>query len=117
MTMLAPGPAGTSMIGESNIDAAARRGYARKQREQREQREAQAKLESNANPKEKDSDTQSEKTLMAQSNMEDDKKEDTLSLASTQVGSTKRESGIRGTWDRVKGKFRYFAVCMICLVS
>lgn len=103
MTMLAPGPAGTSMIGESNIDAAARRGYARKQREQRE---AQAKLESNANPKEKDSDTQSEKTLTAQSNMGDDKKEDTLSLASTQVGSTKRESGIRGTWDRVKGKFR-----------
>ncbi|KAJ5548603.1 hypothetical protein N7513_005837 [Penicillium frequentans] len=103
MTMLAPGPAGTSMIGESNIDAAARRGYARKQREQRE---AQAKLESNANPKEKDSDTKSEITLTAQSNVEDDKKEDTLSLASTQVGSTKRESGIRGTWDRVKGKFR-----------
>ncbi|KAJ5910305.1 hypothetical protein N7504_004948 [Penicillium tannophilum] len=103
MTMLAPGPAGTSMIGESNIDAAARRGYARKQREQRE---AQAKLESKANTKGKDSDTQSEKTLTTQSNMEDDKKEDTLSLASTQVGSTKRESGIRGTWDRVKGKFR-----------
>ncbi|KAJ5798252.1 uncharacterized protein N7503_007548 [Penicillium pulvis] len=103
MTMLAPGPAGTSMIGESNIDAAARRGYARKQRE----REAQAKLDSNVNPTEKDSDTQSEKTLAAQSNMEDDRKnEDTLSLASTQVGSTKREGGIRGTWDRVKGKFR-----------
>ncbi|KAJ5999243.1 hypothetical protein N7451_007053 [Penicillium sp. IBT 35674x] len=104
MTMLAPGPAGTSMIGESNIDAAARRGYARKQREQRE---AQAKLESDANPKGKDSDTQSEKTLTAQSNMEADKNnEDTLSLASTQIGSTKRKSAIRGTWDRVKGKFR-----------
>lgn len=103
MTMLAPGPAGTSMIGESNIDAAARRGYARKQREQRE---AQAKLESNANPKEKDSDTQSEKTITVHSNMEDDKKVDALSLASALIGSTKRESGIRGTWDRVKGKFQ-----------
>lgn len=106
--MLAPGPAGTSMIGESNIDAAARRGYARKQREQRE---AQAKLEYNANPKEKDSDALSEKTLTAQSNVENDKEkdeknEDTLSLASTQVGSAQRESGIRGTWERVRGKFR-----------
>ncbi|KAJ6115168.1 hypothetical protein N7486_000946 [Penicillium sp. IBT 16267x] len=102
--MLAPGPAGTSMIGESNIDAAARRGYARKQREQRE---AQAKLEAHANPKEKDSDAQSEKTLTAPSNAEDDKENgDTLSLAPTQVGSTRRQSGIRGTWDRVKGKFR-----------
>ncbi|KAJ5652559.1 hypothetical protein N7507_009985 [Penicillium longicatenatum] len=104
MTMLAPGPAGTSMIGESNIDAAARRGYARKQREQRE---AAAKLEAIGNPKEKDSDAQSEKTLTVQSNVEDDKRnDDTFSMASTQVGSTKRESGIRGTWDRVKGKFR-----------
>lgn len=101
--MLAPGPAGTSMIGESNIDAAARRGYARKQREQRE---AQARLKSNANPKEKDSDAQSEKTLTAQTHVENDKNEDTLSLASTQVGSTQRESGIRGTWERVRGKFR-----------
>lgn len=104
ITMLAPGPAGTSMIGESNIDAAARRGYARKK-----QREAEANLEANANtnPKDKDSDTQSEKTLTAQSNLENEKKnEDTLSLASTQVESTKRESGIRGTWERVRGKFR-----------
>ncbi|KAK5807412.1 hypothetical protein VI817_001670 [Penicillium citrinum] len=33
-TMLAPGPAGTSMLGERNIDAAARRGLERQYREQ-----------------------------------------------------------------------------------
>lgn len=36
-TMLAPGPAGTSMIGESNIGAAARRGHEHR-REEKHQR-------------------------------------------------------------------------------
>ncbi|CAI7666277.1 unnamed protein product [Penicillium manginii] len=38
-TMLAPGPAGTSMLGERSIDAAGRRGLERQARERREQEE------------------------------------------------------------------------------
>jgi hypothetical protein len=36
LTMLAPGPAGTTMIGESNIEAAARRGLAKRRRREKE---------------------------------------------------------------------------------
>lgn len=36
LTMLAPGPAGTTMIGESNIEAAARRGLAKQRRREKE---------------------------------------------------------------------------------
>lgn len=38
-TMLAPGPAGTSMLGERSIDAAARRGLERQNREKNLQQE------------------------------------------------------------------------------
>ncbi|KAF4759732.1 hypothetical protein N7455_003074 [Penicillium solitum] len=42
---LAPGPAGTAMLGESGIEGAARRGRERIRREQAEQREAEKKLQ------------------------------------------------------------------------
>lgn len=40
---LAPGPAGTAMLGESGIEGAARRGRERIRREQAEQREVEKK--------------------------------------------------------------------------
>ncbi|CAI7622787.1 unnamed protein product [Penicillium crustosum] len=42
---LAPGPAGTAMLGESGIEGAARRGRERIRREQAEQREAEKKFQ------------------------------------------------------------------------
>ncbi|KAJ5633057.1 hypothetical protein N7490_009396 [Penicillium lividum] len=101
ITLLAPGPAGTSMIGESSIDAAARRAYARKQRE------AEKKLEENHDPtedkdKDKDKDSAQSEKKLAQSSAQNDK--DALGLASTQV--TNREGGIWETWKRVRDNFR-----------
>ncbi|KAJ5385373.1 hypothetical protein N7517_003284 [Penicillium concentricum] len=54
---LAPGPAGTAMLGERGIEAAARRGRERIRREQAEQREAEKKLQNG-------DDTASEVTLL-----------------------------------------------------
>ena len=124
MTMLAPGPAGTSMIGESNIDAAARRGRERLRREAEERKRAEdteAQGRETGNEKDKDSGAQSGKTLIAQSNGEcgglQSKKDVTLSTTSTNVpdgastnAPSAKEAGhegkVRGTWERLQRKFR-----------
>jgi hypothetical protein len=46
---LAPGPAGTAMLGERGIEGAARRGRERIRREQAEQREVEKKLQNGDN--------------------------------------------------------------------
>ncbi|KAJ5151759.1 hypothetical protein N7492_010054 [Penicillium capsulatum] len=108
MTMLAPGPAGTTMIGESNIDAAARRGRERMRREQ-EAKEAELAGEKGEKVKTKDSDAQSEKTLTAQTSTakDSDQKSETTLAPSTRSGQEGRSrDGIRGRWERIQRKWK-----------
>ena len=126
MTMLAPGPAGTSMIGESSIDAAGRRGRERMRREQ------EAKL-SATKPSSKEqgaeNDAQSEKTLAPQAQSQphsvstsspykdSDLNSESTTLAGQSTKGEGRESvmespvdsrgkGIRGRWERIQKKVR-----------
>lgn len=113
LTMIAPGPAGTTMIGESNIDAAARRGRERIRREQ-EANLAEKKVDAT------DGDALSEKTLAAPQSTSTPTSTSTATAKDTDVRSettlapslqTKgagqsRESGIRGRWERIQQKWR-----------
>ncbi|KAJ5594583.1 uncharacterized protein N7459_000791 [Penicillium hispanicum] len=93
-TMLAPGPAGTSMIGERTIEGAARRGLERQRHEREQQTLALENKLSNENRM--DCDTRSEKTLTAQksSTTDSDLHSETKSTAQTSIankGSHSRE--------------------------
>jgi hypothetical protein len=127
-TMLAPGPAGTSMIGERSIEAAARRGL-----EKRRRRKQELKL-ANEDPS-KDRDTMSKTTLMALPSSTstsnetpaenadgalsrgtvrapyESQKTQSFSPSSRDTPinrdqTQKRESGIRGKWERIQRRFR-----------
>ncbi|KAJ5930788.1 hypothetical protein N7466_006281 [Penicillium verhagenii] len=93
-TMLAPGPAGTSMIGESSIDAAARRAHARKQQEAEKEKSFKAEGGEDAEP---------EKTSTGATGGTKDAEIETGAGDNTGV-SRQHESGIRKTWERVRGK-------------
>ncbi|KAJ5950117.1 hypothetical protein N7454_001701 [Penicillium verhagenii] len=93
-TMLAPGPAGTSMIGESSIDAAARRAHARNQQKAEKEKNFQT---------EGSEDAESEKTSTGATEGTKYAGIETGAGDNTRV-SRQHESGIRKTWERVRGK-------------
>lgn len=107
ISALAPGPAGTSMIGESNIDAAARRARERLRREAEEKGAEKGDKGG--------TDDQSEQTLGVQAKQKHEPRpshsaEDTLSAASTQVpaqSESDRDKGPKGhrrAWENIKKK-------------
>lgn len=127
LTMLAPGPAGTSMIGESNIEAAARRGLAK-----RRQREQEMKFANEIPPKDFYADT-TEATSPAYKSSTEDKSQpqprphdvndrrkstiqapstpqtvDSLNMNSGEDSSERpvRENGLRGKWERMRRRLR-----------
>lgn len=128
LTMLAPGPAGTSMIGESNIEAAARRGLAKQRQRDQEMKfaneipskdvyaDTEATLPAYKSPKEDKSQPQLQPQLYDANDRyksiiqtpSKPQPEDSLNMNSGEDSSERpvRENGLRGKWERMRRRLR-----------
>lgn len=121
LTMLAPGPAGTSMIGESTIEAAARRGMAK-----RRQREQEMKFANEIPPKEANDTTEAtedksqtqpqmstprtKSTIQAPSKSQTEESFNAISSEHSSelpVGENRHHgNGLREKWERLRRRLR-----------
>ncbi|KAJ5219751.1 hypothetical protein N7468_008955 [Penicillium chermesinum] len=102
--MLAPGPAGTSMIGESNIDAAARRGRERHRREAENKRAVNDEKGTSGQSETKNSLVTSEYDSQRDKDSEDARYAAQGPIAATSEREDPKK-GLRRAWERIKTKF------------